>query len=201
MRTDAGKEFTSSVCQDFWERNGVKHYIAPPPIKAAIVERFNRTLGEKIEKYMAANRTRSFVDRIEQFLNAYNNAIHSSHGLKPVEVNAENAHIVYDKLYKGTGRYHDASSRNGLKDGVKVNDFVRLSRAKKLFEKGRKANYTREIFKITEKDNDGMYHLRDLENEPIKGRVYAGELHKVSNLPEYFDVEILKRKGNKILVH
>ena len=43
-----------------------------------MIERFNRTIKEKMIKYFSANNTRQFVDVPDLLVDQYNNSIHSS---------------------------------------------------------------------------------------------------------------------------
>ena len=81
-----------------------------------------------------------------------------------------------------------------------VGDFVRLSLRKRLFKKGYKANFTEEVFKITERlpRTPEVYKVQDLLERPISGTFYDKELQKV-NRPDIFRIEkvLKKRKKNK----
>ena len=43
-----------------------------------MIDRFNRTIKEKMFKYFSANNARKYVDVIELLVDQYNNTIHSS---------------------------------------------------------------------------------------------------------------------------
>ena len=43
-----------------------------------MIERFNRTIKEKMFKYFSANNTRKYVDILDLLVEQYNNTIHSS---------------------------------------------------------------------------------------------------------------------------
>ena len=43
-----------------------------------MIERFNRTIKEKMFKYFSANNTIKFVDVVDLLVDQYNNTIHSS---------------------------------------------------------------------------------------------------------------------------
>ena len=46
--------------------------------KSCVIERFNRTIKQKMFKYFSANNTRKFVDVLYVLVDQYNNTIHSS---------------------------------------------------------------------------------------------------------------------------
>ena len=50
---------------------------------SCVIERFNRTIKEKMFKYLSANNTRKYVDVLDLLVNQYNNSIHSSIKMTP----------------------------------------------------------------------------------------------------------------------
>ena len=68
-------------------------------IKAAVVERFNRTLKQKMYRYFTAKRTRRYVDVLPDLVHSYNNNHHRSIGMAPMEVTADNEGVVRKRLY------------------------------------------------------------------------------------------------------
>ena len=64
----------------------VELYFTENEEKSCVIERFNRTIKEKMIKYFSANNTRQFVDVLDLLVNQYNNAIHSSIKMTPMEV-------------------------------------------------------------------------------------------------------------------
>ena len=53
--------------------------------KLCVLERFNRTIKEKIFRHFSANNTRKCVDVLDLLVDQYNNTIHSSIKLTPNE--------------------------------------------------------------------------------------------------------------------
>ena len=76
-----------------------------------------------------------------------------------------------------------------------MGDFVRLSLRKHLFKKGYKANFTEEVFKITESllRTPEVYKVQDLLEILIPGAFYVKELQKV-NRPDIFQIEKVFKK-------
>ena len=54
--------------------------------KAVVIERFNRTLKNKMFKYFIANGTYKYIDILSSLINEYNNKKHSSTKLNPNEL-------------------------------------------------------------------------------------------------------------------
>ena len=53
--------------------------------KSCVIERFNRTIKDKIFKYFTANSTKKYIDVLETLVDQYNNTVHSSIKMTPVE--------------------------------------------------------------------------------------------------------------------
>ena len=66
---------------------------------SCVIERFNRTIKEKMFKYFSANNTRKFVDVIDLLVDQYNNAIHSSIKMTPKEASRKENEIKCGEIY------------------------------------------------------------------------------------------------------
>ena len=65
-----------------------------------MIERFNRTIKEKMIKYFSANNTRKYVDVLELLVDQYNNTIHSSIKITSMEASRKkNENKVWRNLY------------------------------------------------------------------------------------------------------
>lgn len=56
-------------------------------VKAAMVKRINRTLRDKMHRYMTKHRTRRHVHGLDDIVESYNNSTHVSIRMTPNEVN------------------------------------------------------------------------------------------------------------------
>ena len=69
------------------KRHDIKCYISEnEDIKAAAVERFNRTLKTKMYRYFTTKNTRRYIDVLPDLLHSYNHTYHRSIGMAPIEV-------------------------------------------------------------------------------------------------------------------
>lgn len=146
--------------------------------KAAVVERFNRTLKTKIWRYFTAHNTSRYIDVLSDFIHAYNHSYHRAIGTKPADVTPRNSLKVWRRLYGD--RFKSKIPRRSLRKG----DHVRLSRWKGVFEKGYTQSFTDEIFIVDAaevKEHVNVYRLKDYDGEPIKGTFYAEELQKIKD--------------------
>lgn len=195
VQTDRGTEFTNSRVQTLFHSRGVRHYYSlNDDIKAAVVERFNRTLKTKMARYFTRHNTERWIDVLDDLLNSYNRTRHRAIGMAPVDVNMANEVAVRDRLYplKPPPVYKYA-----------VADTVRISRTKGTFEKGYAPNWSEEIFVIAERHPTYpvTYSLKDLADEPIKGKFYEQEIQRIEKSDDVFEIEKViktKRRNGKL---
>ena len=114
----------------------------PQQTKKNLIERFNRTIKEKIFKYFPANNTRKYVDVLDLLVEQYNNTIHSSIKMTPVEANREeNENKVWRNLYPEFGG-------KILTPKFSIGDNVRIRKKKNVFDKGYIQRWMEEILKF-----------------------------------------------------
>ena len=79
----------------------------------------------------------------------------------------------------------------------KIGDSVRLSKAKRVFDKGYLPNYTEEIFTVSKILNTKpiQYKVRDYHNIEIEGSFYAAEMQLVVKPDDYVIERILASRG------
>ena len=142
MWVDRSCEFYSKVV-----RKQLELYSTENEEQSCVIERFNRTIKEKMFKYFSANNTRKYVDVLELFVYQYNNTIHSSIKMTPMEaIRKENENKVWRNLYpKFVGKT--------LTPKFSIGDHVRITKKKKIFDKGYTQRWTKEIFTIFLKFN------------------------------------------------
>src|SRR3981189_2941824 len=78
IQTDQGTEFESRTMQDFFNSHRIHQFSVKSQFKAAIVERFNRTLKAKMWHYFTHANTRKWLDILPKLVQAYNMAEHRS---------------------------------------------------------------------------------------------------------------------------
>ena len=169
LMTDSGLEFFNSKVSQVLSSYNITHYKPRTKTlwKASMAERVIQTIKRKLEKYFHLNKTKTWINIIDQVVNNYNNTPHKSHGLKPVDVVEENRDEVYKRLYP---------NRNiSVICKLNVGDKVRKIREKTLFEKGYTQNWSDEIYRIADVRQSGgvcWYILKTLAGEEISGIWY-----------------------------
>ncbi|XP_008205591.1 uncharacterized protein LOC103315978 [Nasonia vitripennis] len=166
-------------------------------LKAAICERFNRTLNNSMWKQFSLRSSFKWYDVLSKLLTAYNSRKHRTIGMKPKDVTAANIELVMKKF-----AHVAAAAAKQQKPKFKVNDKVRVSKAKNLFEKGYTANWSTEIFTISRvrRTKPVTYELKDFRDEPIAGCFYEQELSKTAHPDVYLIERVLKRRGKEVFV-
>lgn len=195
LQTDAGTEFMGKPFQELMQKYKVKHYTTFSPIKAAIVERFNRTLKNKMWIEFSFQGSHKWLKLLPQLVWKYNRTKHRTIKMRPIDVNKKNEPEVALRLNKtkkilsGPGKFI-------------VGEYVRVSKQKHLFSKGYQTNWSNEVFRVSKvgKTQPRIYHLVDLKGSPIRGGFYEAELLSTKYHDIYLIEKVLKRKGNNVLV-
>ena len=183
--TDKGREFYNKDVK----RLGVPLYSTENEQKSSVVERFNRTLKERMYKYFTANNTNVYFDILDSLVSQYNKSKHRAIKMTPIEASKKkNEGIVHENLY--------GSEAKTSKAKFKLGDYVRIVKKKGTFEHGFTPRWTEEVFQISSSlDTDPVtYKIIDFNNEEIKGSFYEQELQKTSQ--ETYRIEkVLRRRG------
>ena len=80
MWVDKGKDFYNKYVKDL-----IKLYLTENEEKSSMVERWIRTMKEKMWKYFSANSTNVYIDVLSDLVREYNNTRHSSIKMTPVK--------------------------------------------------------------------------------------------------------------------
>ena len=99
-----------------------------------------------------------YIDKLDDIVNEYNNAYHTTIKMKPADVK-DNTYINTDK------------ETNDKDPKFKFGDRVRISKHKNIFAKGYTPNWSEEVFIIKKVKNTvpWTYVINDLNGEEIMG--------------------------------
>lgn len=200
LHVDNGKEFYNKHMENVLRKWNVKIYSTYTTKKAAIVERFNRTLKNKMWKQFSYRGSHKWIDILPTLVSEYNNTKHRTIKMKPNEVLDGGDGIERYLLNTAYAENQSNAIRNGPK--FKIGAHVRISKYKHVFAKGFTPNWTTEIFKIRriQDTNPFTYLLMDADDRHINGSFYTEELQLVKD-PKLFLVEkIIKTRGDEIFV-
>ena len=191
--TDKGSEFISKHFKDFLKREGIKLYHTENEEKSSVVERWNKTMKNRMWKMFTINNNTVYWDKIDKLVNDYNNAIHSSIKMTPVGASKnKNKNKVWTNLYSDLIYLKPGKPKFAIGDRVRISKYKR-----KVFDKGYTPNWTEEIFVIDKviTTKPVTYNIVDLMKEEIKGSFYEQELQKAKQ--QTFRIEKIIRRDNK----
>lgn len=193
ITTDNGSEFTSRQFKQLMEKYGVNHVTVDVDDKTKMgkVERMNRTVRDKITKYMKTNKTLRWEDVLQDLIDNYNDTVHSSTGYKPNEVTPtaaakirlreqERSQLAYKEIKK-------------FKPGQKI----RIMKKKKTFQKGANT-FTKSIYEIHKVDKLALI-VKDKNGSIVERRIkpyHALIVDEVEKAPEKPEVEKHSSKEN-----
>ena len=176
LHTDKGLEFINKTTKELLRKNNIHWFATENETKAQVVERFNRTLKNRMWKWFTMQGNNDWIEVLPDLVYNYNNSRHRSIGMTPKEASLKkNESIVYRKLFPCT------QPSMAKKPNFAVGDQVRITVKRGDFRKGYRPNFTRELFKISEVlDTEPVtYRIKDLQGEEIKGSFYEQELVRV----------------------
>jgi len=99
LQTDDGKEFYNKTFQTFLKQKNIHHFSTSGDAKGAVVERFNRTLKERLYHYFTVKNSLSFLDVLQKLVSGYNASNHRSIKMAPKKVSNKNELEVWNNLY------------------------------------------------------------------------------------------------------
>ena len=187
---DRGTEFYNVSLRRVLEDSNIEIYSTHNEPKASIAERFIRTLRKKMESNYILTQTTVWYDILPQLIHEYNNAYHRTIKTTPEKASQpENYHQVYHNLYAGAGE--------SMSQKFYIGDKVRISLHKGMFEKGANANWSEEIFEVSDVityTRPITYKLKDLSGEQLEGGFYTEQLQKTSQSIYRVDKIIRRRR-------
>ena len=105
LQTDKGKKFFNSDFQALMKLHKIRHFASESDQKAAVVERFSRTIMNRIWTYLSDRGTVRWVTVIQDLVNAYNNSRPRSIEMATANVQKKDEHRLWVRLY-GDGDPH-----------------------------------------------------------------------------------------------
>ena len=191
--SDNGKEFMGSFKSLLKELN-INQLFTKSIFKASVVERFNRTLKQKMYRVFSFQKNKNYINILHDLVESYNKSYHTAIKMSPIQVNKKNEKRVFNNLYGKN--LNDAY----IQFKFKIGDYVRKQVVKLIFEKGYTPNWSEEIFIISMliPSVPPKYNLKTLDNEKLPDYYYREELQNVK-FP-YDSFEVIEKKGDQILL-
>ena len=118
IESNRGKEFYNNIFQDFLNKNNIKLYSRNSSYGAVFAERFKRTIRDLLKRPVFEKGDGKWIDILPTITKQYNNRIHSSTKLTPIQASLKkNEGIVYKNLL----------AKKKLKPKFQRNDLVRTA--------------------------------------------------------------------------
>ena len=181
------KFFTSDKGREFDIRNKYFHgvivekyhmvvYFTSGVKKNSMVERLNRTLKERLERFFSETGRKRWIDALPDFISNINHSVNRTIGMRPVDVTLENANKIWKKIYP-------KANESPKCDKILVGDRVRIAIEKQLFSKGYHQNWSDELYTVKRIEPSMgicLYILENNDKTEIKRKFYIFELNFVS---------------------
>ena len=196
IQSDLGKEFYNSKFKALMTKFDINHYSTYNSTKAAIVERFNRTLKSKMWKLFSLQGSYKYLNQMPKLLKEYNYTKHNTTGFRPVDITSKK---IEDYLLQNV---YSRSTKSQKPPKFNEGDVVRISKNKTVFSKGYTGNWSIELFTIHRLQNTipVTYIIKDNKGQIIQGSFYEAELQKTLHPDIYLIEKVLKKKGNNLYV-
>ena len=169
-------EFNKKEFNNYAEQNNIKMWYSQPNEinKNVIIERFNRTISEKIGIWREGSRLRKWYLFLNNLVKNYNNSVHSTTKNTPNDILFKKAHneqeikIVVNKFQEG--------------------DHVRISTTKTLFSKGDRIKFSKKVYEIDIIEGNKIYLSDDDSGKYYKPyellKISKTELSKIPKTEE-----------------
>lgn len=198
LQTDDGKEYFNAQFAALMKQYRINHYSTKSETKAAIIERFNRTLKGMMYKMFSQRGSYVWHDVLADLVNEYNNKYHRTIGMTPNQVKRNNVKTVLDSIRRNTR----VKTEKRKPKQYNVNDKVRISKYKGVFTKKYLPNWTNEVFTVykVQPSMPETYILKDNKGNLLQGAFYGHELLKSSIGDVYLVEKVLQRKKDMVKV-
>lgn len=169
--SDLGAEFDNAVFRELCDSMHIKLTFTID--HAPFIEAFNRTLKNRIHKYMRAHNTKDWVAVLPDILDGYNTTEHSATGMAPNDVTDENKATAYFNM-KSRAKYNRKYEPIAVGDRVRL-PIVRNTVGKSVTAKGYYQQWSKDVYAVKEIDNAlykvaGKWHPRK-DLQLVKGDV------------------------------
>jgi hypothetical protein len=143
ITTDEGSEYKNKEFIKLCDENDIKiYFVKDDSHKLGIINRWHRTIKNKLTKHFDATDSVNWVDVIDDIVNNYNNSINRGIGIEPIKVNDMIENIIRDKAKEKTNEIEEKEVK------ISINDYCRVKLKDKLFKDKMTSKYSSKIYKI-----------------------------------------------------
>ena len=161
------RNFITIYFKIFLNNSNIKLYSRNTYLGAVFAERFNESIRDLFKRPVFEKGDGKWIDVLPVITKQYNNRIHSSTKLTPIQASLKKIDgYVYKNLL---------DKRKKVNPKFQINDLVRTADLKGMLSKGDTTNWSYELYEITEIFNDTIPSYR------------------LDNLPERYSESLLKK--------
>lgn len=188
---DEGTEFNNKEFKDFCKEENINlYFIKNDSHKLGIINRFHRTIKEKLTKYFISKDSYNWVSVIDDIINNYNHTVNRGIGIEPFKITDAIEHelILFNR-----------EKTNRLSQGFNkfiIGDKVRIINKKLIFEDKMLPKYSNKVYIIKQVFNNAC--LITIEGKDI--RIKNDQLLKIDTIENNKDDTNMNiiNKENKI---
>jgi acetone carboxylase gamma subunit len=162
LEGDLGNEFNNYELKKYCDNNNIiLDLFKSDTHKMGIINRFHRTIKEKLSAYFDAFDTVKWIDIIDKIIDNYNHSVNRGIGYKPIDVND----FIENKI-------RQEKKAQGLKveyEDFKVGQYVRVLNERGTYDDKMKSKYSDKIFTI-EKVKNNSVEIRDEKGDLYRAR-------------------------------
>jgi len=154
---DEGKEFNNKIFLNYCDENNIIiYFVKDDSHKLGIINRFHRTIKDKLRYYFSDNGNLNWVPVIDEIIKNYNDSVNRGIGYKPKNVTAAIENDIINKKKAQT-----IALSNLIFPQFEVGNKVRILRKKHTFEDKLMTKYHDMIFTVIKIHNNSL----DVEDE------------------------------------
>ena len=195
INSDNGTEFLNRKVQKFFDEHDITHITcdAGDKFKMGKIERFNRTVKQRIENHFLATNSVVWYDVLDDILQNYNNTYHSAIKMKPNNVGIEEEKQIVDEALE---KVSDILSSQQM-----LTSPVRIRLKKEIFDKGTQL-WSEDLYDIVDNTLMGRYLVKKVGGRvPLKKTFRYEELQSVNPVVQtYQGVSDIGVRGKDNLV-
>ena len=155
LQGDLGNEFNNYELKQYCKDNNITlDLFKSDDHKLGIINRWHRTIKEKLTAYFDAFDTVKWIDIIDKIVDNYNNTKHTGiYGFKPIEVND-----YYENLIRQEKK--EEGSKVQYQE-FKIGQFVRVLNENTIYDDKQKSKYSEKVYEITKVNNNSVIFKDD----------------------------------------
>ena len=174
ISADQGGEFINKEMSNFLDKRNITLYNSKnKTIKGSLIERYNRTLQNRLYRYMYANKTMTYIPIVQDIVDSYNSTTHRTLGMAPKTITNNDSEKLWNRLYP---------YRERKPPKFKIGQTVLIPVKTKLFRKGYVQTWDNSVYTIVDilNTNPWTYKLVNSNGNSVRKRFYEQEMNRVN---------------------